>query len=106
MCVCVWGVVNMSVYECVCLWQPLCLLHHQPPLQHPDSHQGQSTATETFSKPALQTDTLISAPTAGLAEFQGSRTILLRCPFSAASSGPPVSLKSLLLIRYIEHREK
>ena len=96
-CVCVYVCVYMCVCGCVCecvcahVWQPLCLLHHQPPLQHHDYEQGHNTAVEIFSKPTLRMDTLISAPTAELAEFRGSRAVLLRHPCNVASSGTTLS---------------
>ena len=97
MCVCVyaytcmWLCAFVSVCVCARVWQPLCLLHRQPPLQHPDYEQGCNTAVEISSKPALQMDTAISGPTAELAEFQGSRAVLLRHPFNVASSGTTLS---------------
>ena len=98
MCVYVWGVVSMYVYECVYVSVCVCVCVWQAPLPAPSTTSATprlSTRVEHSHRDLQQAcpsdGYLISTPTAGLAEFQGSRTILLRCPFNTASSGPPLS---------------
>lgn len=111
MCVCVYVCVYVYVVVCMCECVCVCTCMAAPLPSPPSAtsatpyEQGCNTAVEIFSKPALRMDTLISGLTAELAEFQGSRAVLLRHPFNVASSGT-LSLKSLLLIRYIERRKK